>query len=136
MNLDQLPFNAFDVAVVVILGLGIYYGRRKGMSGELLSVAKWLAILFGCAAVYMPIGSYFATGSSMFSTLACYVMAYAGAALVIGFCLGMIVADPILSFVADTLTLPITVYVQHRREAAYDTSNESANPPNPASRED
>src|SRR5438128_5559240 len=40
----------------------------------------------------------------------------AGAALVVAFFLGMIVADPVLSFIADTLTLPITVYVQHRRE--------------------
>jgi uncharacterized membrane protein required for colicin V production len=83
MNLDQLPFNAFDVALVVILGLGIYYGRRKGMSGELLSVAKWLAIVFGCAAVYLPIGSYFASNTSVFSTFSCYIMAYVGTALII-----------------------------------------------------
>jgi len=82
MNLDQLPFNGFDVILVVILGLGVYYGRRKGMSGELLSLAKWLAILFGCAALYAPIGSFFAT-SSVFSTLSCYLMAYLGAALII-----------------------------------------------------
>ena len=83
MNLDQLPFNGFDVALVVILGLGIYYGRRKGMSGELLSVAKWLAILFGCAALYAPIGAYFVGSTSIFSTLFCYLMAYVGSALVI-----------------------------------------------------
>jgi uncharacterized membrane protein required for colicin V production len=76
MNLDQLPFNAFDVALLVILGLGIYYGRRKGMSGGLLSMAKWLAIVLGCAVLYMPIGSFFVGSTSMFSALFCYVTAY------------------------------------------------------------
>jgi uncharacterized membrane protein required for colicin V production len=83
MNLSQLPFNGFDVALVVILGLGVYYGRRKGMSGELLSMAKWLAIVFGCAAAYGPIGLFFAGNFSWFNTLSCYLMAYVGAALVI-----------------------------------------------------
>jgi uncharacterized membrane protein required for colicin V production len=83
MNLSQLPFNGFDVALVAILGLGVYYGRRKGMSGELLSLAKWLAIVFGCAAAYGPIGLFFSTNSNFFSTLSCYLMAYVGAALII-----------------------------------------------------
>jgi uncharacterized membrane protein required for colicin V production len=83
MSFDQLPFNAFDVAVVVILGLGIYYGRRKGMSGELISMVRWLAIVFGCAAVYAPIGLYLAGTINIFNTLSCYLMAYVGAALVV-----------------------------------------------------
>ena len=44
MNLDTLPFNAFDLVLVVVLGLGIYSGRKQGMSGELLPLVKWLAI--------------------------------------------------------------------------------------------
>jgi len=83
MSFDQLPFNGFDVVLVAILAAGVYYGRRKGMSGELLGMAKWLAIIFGCAALYMPIGAYFADGSSLFSTLSCYLLAYVGLALVI-----------------------------------------------------
>jgi uncharacterized membrane protein required for colicin V production len=83
MNLDQLPFNGFDVALVVILGLGIYYGRKKGMSGGLLSMSKWLAIVLGCAALYLQIGSFFASNTSMFSTLFCYVTAYVTAMILI-----------------------------------------------------
>lgn len=33
--------------------------------------------------------------------------------------LGVVLVDPAISFVADTLTLPITLYAEHRREAAY-----------------
>src|SRR5690348_18142322 len=83
MNLDQLPFNAFDVALVVILGLGIYYGRRKGLSGGLLSMSKWLAIVFGCAFLYLPIGSFLASSTSMFGTLSCYLIAYVGSMILI-----------------------------------------------------
>jgi hypothetical protein len=42
----------------------------------------------------------------------------AGAALVFGGCLAVLVADPLLSFLGDTLTLPLTAYVQHCREAS------------------
>jgi uncharacterized membrane protein required for colicin V production len=83
MNLDALPFNTFDVLLVVILGAGLYHGRKAGMSGELLSMAKWLAIVFACAMAYEPLGAYFAQSTDMFSTLSCYLMAYVGSALVI-----------------------------------------------------
>ena len=55
---------------------------EKGMSGELLSMAKWLAILFGCAAPIAP-WLLFCRELSWFNTLSCYLMAYVGAALVI-----------------------------------------------------
>ena len=83
MSFDQLPFNAFDVLIVVILFVGIYYGRRKGMSGEMLSMFKWMCIVFGCAVLYAPIGLWFAGATNVFSTLFCYLMAYAVAALLI-----------------------------------------------------
>jgi uncharacterized membrane protein required for colicin V production len=71
-TLDQLPFNLFDVVVMVVLTLGIFRGRKHGMSEELLSLVKWLAILFGCAALYQPGGEF----TSMFGRLACYLVAY------------------------------------------------------------
>ena len=83
MNLDSLPFNTFDIALVVFLVAGIYSGRRHGMSVELLSLVKWLAILFVCAVAYEPVGAMFGQSVSMFSTLSCYLMAYVGSALVI-----------------------------------------------------
>jgi uncharacterized membrane protein required for colicin V production len=83
MNLDSLPFNAFDLILVLILIGGIVRGRKQGMSLELMQLVKWLLILFVCAVAYEPIGSFFSGTTSMFSTLACYIMAYTGAALVI-----------------------------------------------------
>ncbi len=83
MSLDKLPFNAFDVLLLVVLAMGINRGRKLGMSGELLSLLKWLAILFGCALAYQPVGDAFAQGTGIFSALTSYILAYIVAALVI-----------------------------------------------------
>ena len=83
MRLDALPFNAFDLFLVAMLVVGIYQGRKRGMSGELLNMIKWLAILLVCALAYEPIGSLFGQTVSVFSTLTCYLIAYGGAAIVV-----------------------------------------------------
>jgi uncharacterized membrane protein required for colicin V production len=83
MDLSALPFNGFDLVLVVVIGLGLSTGRKAGMSGELLRVAKWLAILFVCAVAYEPVGSFFNQSTGMFSALSCYLIAYVGAALVV-----------------------------------------------------
>jgi uncharacterized membrane protein required for colicin V production len=83
MNLDSLPINAFDFILIVTLFMGIFHGRKLGMSGELLPMLMWLAILFGCAAAYEPLGQFFGQETSLFSTMSCYLMAYIGAAIVI-----------------------------------------------------
>lgn len=39
-------FNAFDVAIVLVLGFGFWRGRKNGMSKEFLPVSQWLVIVF------------------------------------------------------------------------------------------
>lgn len=75
--------NAFDLIVLAVVIAGLLTGRRKGMSEELLSLVKWLAVLVGCAMLYQPLGSTFAGSTTLFSLLSCYLMAYIAAALVI-----------------------------------------------------
>jgi uncharacterized membrane protein required for colicin V production len=81
MNLNSLPINAFDLILVLVLCAGVVRGRKSGMSGELLSVAKWLAILFVCAVAYEPVGSFFNQTTGVFSIVSCYLISYIGAAL-------------------------------------------------------
>lgn len=83
MSLDQLPINLFDFVVIAVLLAGVARGRQHGMSEELMSLLTWLAILFGCAAIYEPGGQMLAQFTSMFSRLACYVAAYVGGALLV-----------------------------------------------------
>src|SRR5258706_2198231 len=83
MSLDTLPINLFDFLLLAFLTVGVLRGRKLGMSGELLSLLKWLAILTGCALVYEPIGQMFAQSTGIFSLLASYLTAYIVAAFVI-----------------------------------------------------
>ena len=83
MTLSQLPINLFDLVVIVVLVAGIFQGRKHGMSEELLSMLKWLAILLGCAAVYEPGAELLTQFTNMFSRLTCYLIAYVGGGLLI-----------------------------------------------------
>lgn len=75
MSLDKLPFNWFDLAVVAVLVLGIWRGRKRGMSEETLPLLKWLVILFGASAAYEPLGQ-FLESLTVFGRLFCYIVAY------------------------------------------------------------
>jgi uncharacterized membrane protein required for colicin V production len=82
MSLDKLPVNVFDCVVIAMLVFGIMSGRKHGMSVESIHLVKWLAVVFGCAALYQPVGEWFAN-TSLFSKLACFLFVYAISALVI-----------------------------------------------------
>ncbi len=82
MNLHRLPVNIFDCIFVAVLVLGLYRGRRHGMSEELMSLVKWLLIVVGCAFVYQPAGQWLAH-SSPFSLLSSYMFVYATGVLLI-----------------------------------------------------
>lgn len=83
MSLDELPFNLFDVILVGVLIAGFMVGRKRGMSGELIGMLRWLCILFFCALAYEPIGSFFGETTRLFSRLTCYLVAYLGAAIIV-----------------------------------------------------
>jgi hypothetical protein len=83
MSLDHLPFNWFDVAIFVVLIIGVNFGRKRGLSVELLAALKWLVIVFGCAVAYAPIAGFIITSSSIFSALTANLVAYLAAGLVI-----------------------------------------------------
>jgi uncharacterized membrane protein required for colicin V production len=45
---NGMPFNWFDVFVVVLLGFGLFRGRRNGMSKELLPTLQWVVLAPVC----------------------------------------------------------------------------------------
>jgi uncharacterized membrane protein required for colicin V production len=74
--IDKLPVNWFDLVVVAVLVAGVLRGRKRGMSQELVNLIQWIAIIFGGALLYLPIGQMFAqlTSSGMlFSYIFVYV---------------------------------------------------------------
>ena len=83
MNLDKLPFNWFDIALLVVLLFGIQQGRKNGLSVELLNVFKWLAIVLGGAFAYGPVAELIYSSSTLFSAFAANLVAYFSVTLLI-----------------------------------------------------
>jgi|ERR1043166_8169364 hypothetical protein len=83
MNADNLPFNWFDIAVALVLLVGMQRGRKRGMSEECLTMLNWVALVLVCSIAYEPIGRWLAS-TVPFSLLFCYMLAYAVSAVVVG----------------------------------------------------
>jgi uncharacterized membrane protein required for colicin V production len=83
MSLPNLHVGLFDVLLLAVLAAGLFKGRQHGMSVEFLDLAKWLAVLFGSATLYEIVGRELAQSLRVFGLLACYLMAYVGAAMLI-----------------------------------------------------
>jgi hypothetical protein len=52
MALNNLPFNWFDVALVAVLGFGMWRGRRNGMTKEIMPTVQWLSLVLLCGMGY------------------------------------------------------------------------------------
>ncbi len=76
MNTKDLPFNWFDVFLLIWLAMGIFRGRKRGMSEELLTFLQWVVTLFVCAFAYQPIGDLLASQFKAFGRLSAYVTGY------------------------------------------------------------
>jgi uncharacterized membrane protein required for colicin V production len=76
LTLSDLPINLFDVVVVGVLIAGLLQGRKHGMSEELLSLLKWLAIILVCSIAYQPGADLIRQVTSMFTPLTCYLASY------------------------------------------------------------
>ena len=71
-----------DMLVVVLLLVGIWRGKKRGMSEELLDIIKWALIVVVAGFLYEPSGRWLAT-FNVFSLFACYLCAYLFIALAI-----------------------------------------------------
>lgn len=89
MSSGNLPFNWFDLLLLIVVMLGVREGRKRGMSEQLMSLLKWLTIVVICAFTYQPLGKLIAD-TSVFSPLSGYVMAYLGVALIISAVFGLL----------------------------------------------
>jgi uncharacterized membrane protein required for colicin V production len=80
--MDKLPFNYIDLIIIALLVVGIFRGRKRGMSEELLTFVQWIVIVIGGCFVYQPLGNLIKLSAPL-STLACNVMAYVLFALLV-----------------------------------------------------
>jgi uncharacterized membrane protein required for colicin V production len=74
--LGRIIWSVQAGVVLIVLGIGVFRGRQRGMSEELLGLFQWLAIVVGSALAYRPLGKMIAA-----STEVTLLMAYIGAYL-------------------------------------------------------
>lgn len=70
-----MPFNWVDFVVLIVLGIGVFRGRQRGMSEELLGLFQWLTIVVVSALAYRPLGKMVANSTNV-TLLISYVSAY------------------------------------------------------------
>lgn len=84
----NLPFNWFDIAILLVLALGVSRGRKHGMSTEIMLMIKWLAIIIVGGLSYNVVGDVI-SDNSVFTPLSAYIMAY--------FCIALFIAVAFLA---------------------------------------
>ena len=75
MNTAHLPFNWFDIVVMILLLIGIRSGRKHGMSQEVMFMLNWVALVILCGIAYEPLGTWLASTAGIGKLLA-YILAY------------------------------------------------------------
>lgn len=71
----KMEFNYVDVIILILLVVGIFRGRKRGMSEELLTFIQWLIIVFAGSRIYEQTGQMLADFAP-FSLMTCYVIVY------------------------------------------------------------
>lgn len=74
----------FDAVMVIALVSGLLYGRKHGLSTELLPTLKWLAIVIVGGSFHRSLGSYLANSMQIQPNLAYVVVYLLLAAIVVG----------------------------------------------------
>lgn len=73
--MNQLGVNWFDLVFLVIIGVGIVVGRKRGMSTELLDLVQWASIVVVCSFTYASLGKELAQFTGFSRTASC-MLAY------------------------------------------------------------
>jgi uncharacterized membrane protein required for colicin V production len=89
MTIAKTHFNWFDILVMGLVAFGIWRGRKRGMSEELLDVFQWLTIVVAGALLYAPIGHLIAS-FTRFPPFWANIIAYTLLALVIRLMFGIV----------------------------------------------
>lgn len=80
---DGLPFNWFDVAVLVLLGFGVFRGRKNGMTRELAPTLKWVTVVIVAGLAYPFVANFYVDECGMRSKLWSALLGYMSVATVL-----------------------------------------------------
>ncbi|MDX1953804.1 MAG: CvpA family protein [Verrucomicrobiota bacterium] len=82
MKAPDLNLSWFDLLVIAVLLIGVWRGKKRGMSEELLEVLQWLAIIMVSALIYKALGDAIADYTRL-SVPISHVIAYVVVAILI-----------------------------------------------------
>jgi len=74
--MPKVQFGYFDAIFLVWLIIGLFVGRKRGMSQELLPMLQWLAIIVAGGALYWPFSFLLREYVPVFDTLWSCITAY------------------------------------------------------------
>ena len=146
---NGLPFNWFDMTVVVVLGFGLFRGRRNGMAKELLPLLQWLVMVPACGLGYALLAGVLAgfIPNKMWNCLVAYLALalvvfifftvlkrqldeklvksnfFKGGEYYLGMMSGMVRYACVLLFVLALLNAPVYTPVEIAQQTAYDQKN-------------
>jgi hypothetical protein len=70
--LENLPVNWFDVAVLGLLILGLFRGRKHGMSKEILPLLKWLTLVLVSGFCYPQVAQLLVNSAGLGKFASCF----------------------------------------------------------------
>jgi uncharacterized membrane protein required for colicin V production len=79
---NSLPLGWFDAVVVLVLGFGIFRGRKNGMSKEIVPLFEWLAVILISGLFYSLVAPLLVKLMTM-DLLTSYILAYTILAMVV-----------------------------------------------------
>jgi uncharacterized membrane protein required for colicin V production len=86
---NSLPLNWFDAVVVLVLGFGLFRGRKNGMSKEILPLFQWLAVIFVSGLFYSMVAQLLVQWAHL-DPLVSYLLGYVILALAVFLVFSMI----------------------------------------------
>jgi uncharacterized membrane protein required for colicin V production len=92
-------FSWFDFVTVIMIAVGVYVGRRRGMSAEILDLLLWAAVV-ALGGVFTPGFGDWLINTVHFSVTTAYILAYiliAVAVLGIGFGIRYVIGEKLVS---------------------------------------
>jgi uncharacterized membrane protein required for colicin V production len=84
VSLDHLPVNWFDVTLLIVLGFGIFRGRKNGMTKEVIPTLQWVSAVVAAGLAYAPLALTYNSSNGL-GTLWSAVLAYLTIALLVFF---------------------------------------------------
>jgi len=79
---QKLPINWFDATIVIVLGFGLFRGRRNGMTKEIVPTVQWLVVIIAAGLTYGLVATFY-NNTCGFNKLWAGITGYLSVALIV-----------------------------------------------------